>query len=164
MSKKIWPNKTKIYSCFIFILLLLLLLPTWSCKKEAKKQTKDNATVCFEKKDTEKVCVNVEVADTARLRARGLMYRRELDQDQGMLFIFPQEDQKFFWMKNTYIPLDMIFINEDLEVVGILENVEPLTEELRSVGVPSILVVEVNGGWAARHGVEKGCRVKINLP
>jgi uncharacterized membrane protein (UPF0127 family) len=102
--------------------------------------------------------VTVEVARTPEELARGLMYRNALAEDAGMLFVFPATDEHSFWMKNTYIPLDMIFIAEDRTVVGIVANVEPLTLEARSAG-PSRYVLEVNGGWAARHGVGPGDRV-----
>lgn len=107
------------------------------------------------------VRVWVEIARTDAERARGLMWRRELADDAGMLFLFEQEELQSFWMKNTLIPLDMIFIRGDLTVAGIVENAAPLSLESRSVGVPSKYVLEVNGGWARRHGVEAGTPVVL---
>ena len=86
------------------------------------------------------------------------MHRTSLADDAGMLFVFPETDEHSFWMKNTLIPLDMIFIDEDRVVVGVVAGAEPLTLEPRSAGV-SRFVLEVNGGWAARHGVAVGDRV-----
>jgi uncharacterized membrane protein (UPF0127 family) len=103
--------------------------------------------------------VTVEVARTADELARGLMNRSSLAEDAGMLFVFPETDQHSFWMKNTLIPLDLIFIGEDRTVVGIVASAEPLTLEPRTTSRPSRYVLEVNGGWAARHGVAAGDRV-----
>lgn len=107
------------------------------------------------------VSVLVEVADTPAERATGLMYRQSLDADRGMIFVFPSEAVQTFWMQNTYIPLDMIFINRGLEVVGVVADAEPLTTTPRTVGVPSMYVVEVNGGFAAAHGIATGTTVTL---
>lgn len=98
------------------------------------------------------VRVYVEVADTPELRERGLMYRTELDADKGMIFLWAAADIHAFWMKNTYIPLDMMFIHKH-NVVGIVENAEPQTETPRFVDAPSDAVLEVPAGTAARHGI-----------
>ena len=105
--------------------------------------------------------VQVEIASVPRDRARGLMYRRSLGPNEGMLFVFPQEDQLTFWMENTYLPLDMLFIRGDGTVLGIVENAEPLTRTSRSVSGNSKFVLEVNGGFCARHHIAAGDRVKI---
>jgi uncharacterized membrane protein (UPF0127 family) len=104
--------------------------------------------------------VTVEVVRTPDELARGLMHRTSLAEDAGMLFVFPETDEHSFWMKDTLIPLDMIFIGEDRTVVGIVANAEPLTLEARAAGV-SRWVLEVNGGWTARHGVGPGDRVRF---
>ncbi|MBI5512058.1 MAG: DUF192 domain-containing protein [Deltaproteobacteria bacterium] len=102
------------------------------------------------------VAVTVEVADDAATRARGLMYRTALDPNAGMIFIFPNESEHSFWMKNTYIALDMIFADANKNVVGVVRNAEPLTETARSIGVPSLYVIEVNAGFADRHAIDTG--------
>src|SRR5262245_17335822 len=85
-----------------------------------------------------KQAVEVEIANTPESQQRGLMWRRELPAGEGMLFIFEgEEEDHSFWMKNTLIPLDMIFIGADLRVVGVVENAEPRTLTGRSVGRPS---------------------------
>ena len=103
--------------------------------------------------------VAVEVADTPAGRAKGLMYRDSMPADAGMVFIFPKDDDHVFWMKNTHIPLDMIFVTRGLTVAGVVANAEPLTETSRMVGAASRYVIEVNGGWAAAHGVVAGTPV-----
>lgn len=100
--------------------------------------------------------VEVEIAATRDARTRGLMWRRELEGGKGMLFIFKQQQQLSFWMKNTLIPLDMIYIDADLKVVGVVENAEPKTFTARGVGTPSLFVLEVPGGWWAKKGLSVG--------
>lgn len=90
---------------------------------------------------------------------RGLMGRAFLPEDQGMLFDMVASANHGFYMRNVPISLDMIFISQEHVVVGIIENATPFDEATRSVGVPSRYVLEVNAGWAARHGVTVGQRV-----
>jgi uncharacterized membrane protein (UPF0127 family) len=105
--------------------------------------------------------VNVEVVATPPLIQRGLMYRQHLPIDAGMLFLMEEEQVHTFYMRNTLIPLDMIFIGRDLTIAGIVENAEPRTETLRSVEKPSLYVLEVNGGWTKSHGVVAGAKVRF---
>jgi hypothetical protein len=107
--------------------------------------------------------VAVEVADDDARRERGLMFRRELAEDRGMLFVFPEVGEHAFWMKDTLIPLDMIFVDAAGRVTGVVERAQPLSLELRSGG-PSKWVLEVPGGWAARRGVKAGDVVRIEAP
>jgi uncharacterized membrane protein (UPF0127 family) len=104
---------------------------------------------------------SMEVCASDSERARGLMFRKSLEDLKGMIFIFPEEREHSFWMKNTYIPLDMLFIAKDLTVVGILENVPPLTETLRTVGKPSMYVVELAGGVTRKFGIKVGDRLRV---
>ena len=111
------------------------------------------------------VQVNVEVVQTEAKIEKGLMFRQHLPLDAGMLFLMGNEKEWPFWMRNTLIPLDMLFIDHAMNVVGIVENAEPLTESLRTVGKPSLYVLEVNGGWAKSHAVAAGAKVRFeNLP
>jgi uncharacterized protein len=88
--------------------------------------------------------------------ARGLMYRTRLAPDSGMLFDLGLRDDHKFWMHNTCIPLDLIYVDEDGLVVGIVENAPTLNDDSRGVGCPSRYVLEVNAGWSRRHGVKAG--------
>lgn len=101
----------------------------------------------------------VEVMRSDADRERGLMYRRDLGPDRGMLFQFDKEDRIFMWMKNTYLPLDMVFFGKDGRVVSIARDTEPLSERIISSGEPATTVVEFNAGTAARLGIEKGDRL-----
>ncbi|HSM94014.1 MAG TPA: DUF192 domain-containing protein [Anaeromyxobacteraceae bacterium] len=104
--------------------------------------------------------VPVEIARTEAERERGLMFRRALPPDAGMLFVFDETGEHAFWMKNTLIPLDMIFIGDDGRVTGVVARATPGSLEPRSAG-PSRFVLEVNGGWAEAHGVTAGDAVKF---
>ena len=73
-----------------------------------------------------------------------------------MIFLFPAESQQTFWMKNTPLPLDMIFINREGKIVGIVEQTTPFSLDPRSVGAPSQFVLEINGGLSKRHGIRAG--------
>ena len=102
--------------------------------------------------------VKVEIAADDASRTRGLMFRRSLEPDHGMLFVFPQTEDRSFWMHNTLIALDMVFLDETRAVVGVVANAAPRTDAPRGVGKPSRYVVEVAGGEAAAHAVGPGTR------
>jgi uncharacterized membrane protein (UPF0127 family) len=107
--------------------------------------------------------VTVEVADDDATRERGLMFRERLDQDRGMLFVFEEEGEHVFWMKDTLIPLDMIFVDGLGRVVGVVSRAEPRSLAPRSGG-PSRYVLEVAGGWAEERGLRPGDRVRFQGP
>ena len=102
---------------------------------------------------------NVELALTDDQRARGLMFRKELPEGQGMLFDFKQDQDVSMWMRNTLIPLDMLFINADGSIRRIAENTEPLSERTIPSGGPVRGVLEVIGGTAKKLGIAAGDKV-----
>lgn len=106
---------------------------------------------------------NVEVASTPSQHAAGLMYRAELAPDAGMLFLFERERVVGMWMKNTLIPLDMVFIAGDGRVVSIAENTMPLSERVITSGAPVRAVLEVKGDTVRRLGLRPGDRVRYEL-
>jgi len=116
--------------------------------------------VCFEN-----TCVKVELADTEEERAQGLMFRSSLPEDRGMLFVFPDSASWPFWMKDTYIPLDILWLNEQREVVEVIRSAPPAVGQLKPPEfggtVPARFVLEVPAGFAERHGVEKGSRARF---
>jgi uncharacterized membrane protein (UPF0127 family) len=105
--------------------------------------------------------VTVEVVRSPGLVQKGLMYRKFMAPDAGMLFLMDEVDDHHFWMKNTLIPLDIMFISTDLEVAGVLENMQPHDTNSKGVGKPSRYVLEVNGGYAKAHGISAGTKVKF---
>jgi uncharacterized membrane protein (UPF0127 family) len=100
--------------------------------------------------------LRLEIVDTPAARSRGLMYRRELPDGTGMLFVFDEESDHAFWMKNTFIPLDMVFIARGGRIVSIHERATPRSlEPIRSAG-PALAVLELAGGTVARQGIAVG--------
>jgi len=135
-------------------LLLALIASVTACQAEPK--------VTITTKDGRNVSFTVEIADTPSKREMGLQYRRDLAADRGMIFLFPAESQQSFWMKNTPLPLDMIFINRERKIVGIVEQTAPFSLDPRSVGAPSQYVLEINGGLAKRHAIKAGDAVRFD--
>lgn len=106
----------------------------------------------------------VDVADDYEERKIGLMYQEKIDDDKGMIFVFAKKDKLNFWMKNTLIHLDMIFIDEDKKVVDFIENAEPCKVEKcphYSAKTEALYVLEVNGGQAEKIGLKIGDKVKF---
>lgn len=101
----------------------------------------------------------VEVARTPEQRAKGLMCRRAMGRDQGMLFTFDGETPIYMWMKNTYLPLDMVFVSRSGAVTAIAENTTPFSRELISSGAPAYAVIELNAGVASELGIAQGSKV-----
>ena len=104
--------------------------------------------------------LQVEVMRTEEDRERGLMERRVLPTDRGMLFHFDREQHVMMWMKNTYIPLDMIFLSRTGVVTHIAENAEPMSEAIISSNGPAFGVLEVNAGFARKIGLKDGDLVR----
>ena len=105
-----------------------------------------------------------EIADTPFERSKGLMFRESLGPKEGMLFLFPKEAPLSFWMRNTLISLDMIFIRSDRTILGIVQNATPKTDTSRSVPGLSQFVLELPGGTCARLGIKAGQIVKFMAP
>lgn len=138
---------------FIFIVSLVMLA---SCKSE---------NVVFIDNGKEKIKVNVEIADNAEERAAGLMFRQFLDDNKGMLFVYQWEDYRSFWMKNTLIPLDMVFISENFEIVDI-RYAEPCKKDPCISYVsskPARYVLEVNGNFTIRNNIAIGNKVNLKI-
>jgi uncharacterized membrane protein (UPF0127 family) len=102
----------------------------------------------------------VEIADTPKTQERGLMFRRRLAADRGMLFDFKTAQPVTFWMKNTYIPLDMVFIGSDGRIVSIARNATPMSESLIASSGPVVEVLELPGGRAAQIDAAPGDLVR----
>jgi len=136
----------KVFIILIFVLFSLVLLKIAYDKLGNK--------VCFENE-----CFYVEIADTEEERSQGLMFRENLEKNRGMLFIFEKEDEYPFWMKNTLIPLDIVWINKEKEVVFIGRNIQPCEKgECPTVmpGEKAKYVLEINAGTTEGIGLEIG--------
>lgn len=136
----------------IFVWLLVLAVSACDAQPKVTITTQDGRQISFQ----------VEVADSPGKREMGLMYRTELADDRGMIFIFPSESQQSFWMKNTPRSLDMIFINRERKIVGIVERATPFSLEPRFVAGKSQFVFEINGGLSQRHGFKAGDSVQFD--
>jgi uncharacterized protein len=106
--------------------------------------------------------LEVELMLTEDHQQRGLMYRKVLSDDRGMLFAWDRAAVHSFWMHNTCLPLDMLFIDETGFIAGIVENAPSMNDQSRSVDCPVNYVLEVNAGWSRKYGVKAGQRVKID--
>ncbi|MCJ7467856.1 MAG: DUF192 domain-containing protein [Maribacter sp.] len=156
---------------FKFALLLLVGLGCLqSCKEETKKVLKTEPiefkkegelSIYRQKVDTLIANINIEIAETDYETETGLMYRKGMAEDQGMLFIFPGARLHNFYMKNTEFPLDLIFINENLAVASFAENAKPFDETSLSSEVPVKYVLEVNAGLAQKWSLQVGDRVEF---
>lgn len=106
------------------------------------------------------VALDIELAERPDEIQYGMMYRRSIPPKSGMLFLMPTEAQQSFYMKNTYVPLDIIYINDSLKVVSIQKNAEPLQEKSLPSKGPASKVLEVKGGFSDQYGIKPGTRVR----
>lgn len=102
--------------------------------------------------------LRVEVADTEQARRSGLMFRKELGEDRGMLFVYESEERSAMWMKNTYVPLSVAFIDREGHILNIAD-MEPLTLDAHQAAAPAKYALEVNQGWFRARGIKPGDRV-----
>ncbi len=103
--------------------------------------------------------LDIEIADDSYERQTGLMYRESMEESQGMLFIYPEAARRSFYMKNTYIPLDILFFGSDSTAVSFQENAEPLDETPLPSGEPAQFVLEINGGLVQEWNIEEGDKI-----
>lgn len=128
---------------------ILLLLVAFAVGYTILADSQETIRIAFERPDGSKTkSLKVTLAATARERQKGLMFVKDMPEDSGLLFAFPEQTQQKFWMKNTYLPLDMIFMDTRGKVVGILHDVPPLNTISRTIPAPSRYVLELNGGRA----------------
>jgi uncharacterized membrane protein (UPF0127 family) len=106
---------------------------------------------------------DVDIATSRQQHAHGLMFRKSLPERHGMLFVFPEADTLDFWMKNTYIPLDIIFVSDDMRILRIEANAQPLSEHHIASGAPVRFVIELAGGSAATYDIHPGDRIRYSV-
>lgn len=105
--------------------------------------------------------IDIELATTEEEHARGLMFRKQMDENKGMLFMFSYEDWRSFWMRNTLIPLDIIYVNAKRQVVSICKNAKTLDETSLPSEAPAMYVIEINAGLCDKYGIDKGTVVNF---
>ena len=150
-----------------FFLAFIISGVLFSCGDDTKESSIEVAEIEFKKEgelyllkleDTIKK-VDIEIADTEYERQTGLMYRKAMEEDQGMLFIYPNEAPRSFYMKNTYIPLDIIFYDKDSTAVSFQENAKPLDETSLPSGEPAQFILELNAGKVQEWNIELGDKI-----
>lgn len=125
---------------------------------------KDEGELSFQLPDGKIISqIEIEVADNPSRIALGLMYREKLGENQGMLFIFPDNEPRAFWMRNTILPLDMIFADSNGIIVTIQEHTIPLSQESYISEIPAKYVVEVNAGYVNAHDIKAGDKIVWKL-
>jgi hypothetical protein len=141
------------WTAFVLIGLLVAAGPSSSAGPRTLEIASTNGVHAF----------TIEIADNDAARAKGLMFRKTLPEGTGMLFDFQSEQEVSFWMKNTYISLDMIFIRGDGRILRIAENTDPLSTSLIASGGPVLAVLEVIAGTARKYGIAPGDRVAFPI-
>lgn len=150
----------------LFSLLFICGLVLQTACKDAPKKALDTAPISFNKegelsifekvRDSLITTIAIEIAESEYETATGLMYRKSMEEKQGMLFIFPDVAMHSFYMKNTEIPLDLIFIDENFSIVSIQKEAKPFDETSLSSQVPVKYVLEINAGLVDKWGIKIG--------
>ena len=135
------------------------------CYKKNKDDKYNTGIIIFTEKngDNIKKSVNIEIADDNAKRTQGLMWRHLMPEDAGMFFIFEKEKPLSFYMKNTYIPLDIIYVNKSMEIIKIQENTTPLSEISILSEKPAQYVIEVNAGFCRNYKINTGDKIQFKV-
>ena len=144
------------------VLFLVILLSPMTAAWGQGTETFETSPLAIETADG-RIDFTVELAISQAQMRQGLMYRRKMARDAGMLFVYGWPRPSSMWMKNTYIPLDMLFIDSDGRIVRIAERTVPQSLAVVSSGAPVRAVLELNGGSAARFGIAPGDRVRHEI-
>jgi hypothetical protein len=159
------PIKTSyiiIIGIIIIGFILFLILPNLINNNENNKYysfTKEGELTFYDSSNVKKVTIDIEIANTDYERQLGLMNRKEMGDKQGMLFIFPLEEQQSFWMRNCLFSQDMIFVNGDNRIVTIHKNTKVLSDQSYPSSAPAKYVVEVNAGFTEKYNVKEGDKI-----
>lgn len=155
---------------FIGIAIVAVVISSRSCiqsEKQIQPATanqefkKEGHLIFVDKKGGHTLAtIDIEIAEDERARALGLMHRYSMREDQGMLFIMDLEKEQSFWMKDTYISLDILFVNSQMEIVKIQKHTQPFSQQSIPSVEPAKYVVEVVAGFCNRHNINKGDRIK----
>ena len=131
--------------------------------KVQEPQFKKEGELTFLKSDGKEVKkIEIEIADNSPERAQGLMYRKSMDEARGMLFVFPTEEMQGFWMKNTVMSLDIMFVGKDKKIVKIHKNTVPFSEKDLPSEKPAMYVVETVAGFADKYGLKEGDKIEFS--
>lgn len=160
-------NASKIAKLLVFIGFFSILFWVIQGKKPEQSAPSNIAfresTLYIRTEDGEKT-IQIEVAETREQMSQGLMFRSELPKGRGMLFLFPQEQIGEMWMKNTFIPLDMVFVDKMKKIVCIAENTTPQSTDIIRCDKPIVAVLELPGGYTSANGITLGQTVMYHVP
>jgi uncharacterized membrane protein (UPF0127 family) len=142
---------------YFVLMLVVVFFAIPGCRAEDEKTTNPGLeTLSITRADGHQIDLVIETADTPQTRTVGLMFRKFMPKDNGMLFLFDEEEERAFWMRNTLIPLDMIFIKKDGVIRHIHANAIPHDDTPVPSDGPASAVLEINGGRAAELGLKPG--------
>lgn len=160
-TQKSWRRRTRTQILLVVVTAISVALASYALVQSSA--VGETISVRFSRADGGGMtgAYRLDVASDPSRREKGLMFRKKLANDAGMIFIFPHAKVQSFWMKNTYLSLDMLFMDETKKVIGVLSNVPPLTLDPRSVAGESTYVVELAGGEASRAGIAAGSEMKV---
>ena len=155
---------------FLKYFLLTMIFVAFSCKKDPKKvvapikiEFEKEAELQLFRSDSLIASFDIEIADDEFERQTGLMNRHTMDNKHGMLFIFDKEDYRYFYMKNTYIPLDLIYLDKEGKIVSFQLNAKPLDESSLPSNIPAQYVLEINAGLAESYGLQVNDRMTYEM-
>ena len=143
------------------LVCLMLLQPVYSAKPTGLLANFQRAGAVLESSRGVCLLLDIYIARTREQQSQGLMFVEQMDEFEGMLFIYGRPAQLTMWMKNTYIPLDMVFMNKDGEIASIVKNTTPQSTKRISSGRPVTMVLELNAGFTDRWEIERGNRLLL---
>jgi uncharacterized membrane protein (UPF0127 family) len=124
---------------------------------DIESRFRDDGRLTFSKEDGKPIThIAIEIADDERARTQGLMGRKILQRDHGMLFVFQDEEERSFWMVNTPLPLDIIYVNSEKKIVKIQANTTPFSDASLPSEKPAQYTIEVNAGFCNQYGIQEG--------
>ena len=161
------PAKGKIYLKILPVILVVAVAAFFIFSEFLKKDEKDpdymfrkdGVLTFYDSTGVVKTKAEIQIADNEFEEELGLMYRKQMDENKGMLFIFPYSKIQTFWMRNTFIPLDMIFVNPDKKIVTIQKNTKILSDSTYSSTAPAQYVIEVDAGFCDMHNIKDGDKI-----
>jgi hypothetical protein len=162
VKKGIKPLYQVVAGIAVLALIVFLVFPGIFKKDKSLDEytfTKEGELTFYSADNKPIIKIDIEIADNEYERQLGLMKRKSMENNQGMLFIFPNEEVRSFWMRNTFIPLDMIFVNANREIVTIHKNTRVLSDQSYPSSAPSIYVVEVIGGFIDKYNIKEGDKI-----
>lgn len=163
-------SKIFIYPIF-FLLVGLLILSSCSDNNNQNQESNEengrvlefNAEVSFLRSEADTIStIKAAIADNNRSRSEGLMNVTDLPDDAGMFFIFDNQQTRSFWMANTPLPLDIMFVNSEMTIVRIHRNTQPYSQESIQSEEPAQYVVEVNAGYTLEHDIREGMKIAVD--